>query len=307
MQWLSRHLIEWFTKFETHKQQFFTDFDRVKQEIRPCDVILIEGHNTVARVIQQVTLSPWAHSALYLGRSEEITDPVMSERIAALPWVEPNTQILIEGYLGHGTILNPLEFYRSYSIRICRPRGLLRSDAQHVIAAALEHWGAPYDIVQVLDLARFLMPWSFIPKRWRSSLFSYHPGAQTKTVCSTMIAESFSRVKFPILPLIKVNRNGSIELYQRNPKLYTPKDFDSSPYFEILKFPFLRTIDMQNYKELPWNKEGLLANDLEVFDPFSDPDPLPASRFDRAKAILSKGILKSPDLELSTIKKAPEN
>jgi len=287
MQWLARRLMQWFTRFEIPKQQFFSDFDRVKLEIRPCDVLLVEGHNILARVIQQVTLSPWAHAALYLGRAEEISDPHMRQRIEALPWVEPKTQIIIEGYLGQGTILNPLEFYRSYSIRVCRPRGLLRSDAQQVIAAALEHWGSSYDIVQIFDLARFLMPWSFIPKRWRSSLFSYRPGAQTKTVCSTMIAESFLRVKFPILPLIKVNRYGSIELYQRNPRLYTPKDFDSSPYFEILKFPFLRTIDMETYKELPWNKEGLLANDLEVFDPYEEPAPAGESGLKKARNILA--------------------
>jgi len=292
MQWLAHRLIDWFMRFDPQKQDFFCDFDRVKLEIRPCDVILVEGHNIVSRVIQQVTLSPWAHAALYLGRAEEIADPIMRQRIEALPWVEPNTQILIEGYLGHGTVLNPLEFYRSYSIRICRPRGLLRSDMHQVIVAALEHWGAAYDLVQVLDLARFLMPWSFIPKRWRSSLFSYRPGVQTKTVCSTMIAESFSRVKFPILPLIKVNHSGFIEIYQRNPKLYSPKDFDASPYFEILKFPFLRTIDMETYKELPWNKEGLLSNDLEIFDPYADSRPIEATGLKKAQTIIHEACAK---------------
>ena len=274
MRWLANRLMQWFTRFETQKEQYFCDFDRMKQEIRPCDVILVDGHSFVSRVIQQVTISPWAHAALYLGRAEEITDPIMRERIENLPWVEPKTQILIEGYMGHGTILNPLEFYRTYNLRICRPRGLLRSDAEQVIKASLEHWGGAYDIVHMFDLARFLLPWSFIPRRWRSSLFSYNPGVQTKTVCSTMIAESFSRVKFPILPLIKINRYGSIELYQRNPKLYTPKDFDSSPYFEILKFPYLRTLDMQSYRELPWNKKGFFANDLEIFNPLENEDVL---------------------------------
>jgi len=268
MQWIARKLMKWFLRFEPQKPQYYCDFDRVKQEIRPCDVVLVEGHNIIARVIQQITLSPWAHAALYLGRAEEISNPEMRQKILALPWVEPQTQILIEGYMGQGTILNPLEYYRTYNIRLCRPRGLLRSDAKQVITAALEHWGAKYDIVQILDLARFLLPWSFIPKRWRSSLFSYKPGVQTKTVCSTMIAESFSRVKFPILPLIQIDVAGVVELYQRNPKLYTPKDFDASPYFEILKFPYIRTMEMQHYRDLPWNKKGLLANDVGVFNPY---------------------------------------
>ncbi len=269
MKWIARALTRWFMRFEPQKPQYLGDFDRMKKELRPCDVILVESPTFLGRIIQQITQSHWAHAALYLGKAEEISDEDFRQKILALPWVHPQTQIIIEGYMGQGTILNPIEYYRTYNLRVCRPRGLLNSDAQQVVRAALEHWGADYDIVQILDLARFLLPWSFIPKRWRSSLFSYQPGLQTKTVCSTMIAESFARVKFPILPLIKVNTIGKIEIFQRNPKLYTPKDFDLSPYFEILKFPYLRPIEMETYRDLPWNKEGFLANDLEVFDPFA--------------------------------------
>jgi hypothetical protein len=276
MQWISHTLVHWLTKYKHNKEQYFCDFDRIKNEIRPCDVLLIEGENLISKVIQQVTLSPWSHAALYLGRPSDIVHPAFKQHILSLPWVEPNTQILIEGYIGQGTVLNPLEYYRSYNIRICRPRGLLRSDASRVIEASLEHLGVPYDVVQIFDLARFLLPWSFIPKRWRSSLFHYKPGTQTKTVCSTMIAEAFDRVKFPILPLIRLNRYGSIELYQRNPKLYTPKDFDYSPYFEIIKFPYVTNYEMNSYQNLPWNKEGLLANDLEIFNP-NEPEKTPVT------------------------------
>ncbi|NBW56551.1 hypothetical protein EBR43_01960 [bacterium] len=273
MRWIAGQLVKWLTKHEVNKEQYFCDFDRIKNEIRPCDVLLIEGGNLIARVIQQVTLSPWSHAALYLGRPSDIKNSALKEKILSLPWVEPNTQILIEGYIGQGTVLNPLEYYRSYNIRICRPRGLLRSDATAVIEASLAQLGTPYDLMQVLDLARFLLPWSFIPKRWRSSLFYYKAGLQTKTVCSTMIASAFDHVKFPILPLIRVNRYGTIELYQRNPKLYTPKDFDYSPYFEIIKFPYVTNYEMHSYRKLPWNKDGFIANDLEIFNP-NDPETL---------------------------------
>jgi hypothetical protein len=267
MRWIGEQLVHWLTQYEVHKDQYLCDFDRIKDNIRPCDVLLIEGNNIISRVIQQVTLSPWSHAALYLGRPSDINHPTLRQKILELPWVDANTQLLIEGYIGQGTVLNPLESYRHYNIRICRPRGLLRSDAIRVIEASLEYLGAPYDVLQVFDLARFLLPWSFIPKRWRSSLFNYKPGLQTKTVCSTMIAQAFDRVNFPILPLVRINRYGTIELYQRNPKLYTPKDFDYSPYFEIIKFPYVTNFEMNTYRDLPWNKEGLLANDLELFNP----------------------------------------
>ena len=267
MKWISDYLVKYMTSFDAPRDQYFCDFDRIKEEIRPCDVLLVEGHNLISRVIQQITLSVWSHAALYIGRPSEILDPVLREKVMSLPWVDPNTQLVIEGYIGEGTILNPLEYYRNYNLRICRPRGLLRSDVTKVISVSMEHLGAKYDVLQVFDLARFLLPWSFIPKRWRSSLFQYSPGTPTKTVCSTMIAEAFGRVKFPILPLIKVDNEGSIQLYQRNPKLFTPKDFDYSPYFEIIKFPFVTNISKSSYRGLPWNKQGLIANDLEIFDP----------------------------------------
>ncbi len=53
-----------------------------------------------------------------------------------------------------------------------------------------------------IDLARFLLPYNILPRRWRSSLFSARPSRTTQTVCSTMIAEAFGHLQFPILPLV---------------------------------------------------------------------------------------------------------
>ena len=92
-----------------------------------------------------------------------------------------------------------------------------------------------------------------MPRKWRSSLFSANPGKSTQTVCSTMIAEAFGAIKFPILPLVKRVEHGEVRLYMRNPKLCTPSDFDYSPYFDIIKYPFL---DFHSYAEqrlLPWS------------------------------------------------------
>jgi hypothetical protein len=40
-----------------------------------------------------------------------------------------------------------------------------------------------------------------------------------------------------------------------NPRLYTPKDFDDSPYFDIIKHPFIGEGDVADYRKLPWNQE----------------------------------------------------
>ncbi len=239
------------------------DFERIRYELRPCDVLLTEGRNEVSDVIKYATQSAWSHSALYIGRIHDIEDPLI--RSIAMEHFNgtADTQLLIEGVLDKGTVITPLSFYRHDHIRICRPQGLSPTDAQHVIDFAIHKLGSDYDVRQILDLARFMLPWSFLPRKWRSSLFNSHPNQATRTVCSTMIAEAFSSVHFPILPHIKRNKDTGIELFQRNPRLYTPRDFDYSPYFEIIKFPFVSLDEQPAYRKLPWNKEGVVIRGNE--------------------------------------------
>ena len=74
-----------------------------------------------------------------------------------------------------------------------------------------------------------------------------------------MIAEAFAAVEFPILPLVQRNEQGRVRLYRRNPKLCTPSDFDYSPYFEIIKYPFYDFTDNPGYKLLPWATDQVSA------------------------------------------------
>ena len=76
-----------------------------------------------------------------------------------------------------------------------------------------------------------------------------------------MIAESFAFVEFPILPLIKRSENDKVQLFRRNPRLCTPSDFDYSPYFEIIKYPFVDFRHDQDYHLLPWEGESELSDE----------------------------------------------
>ena len=80
------------------------------------------------------------------------------------------------------------------------------------------------------------MPWPLLPRKWHSTLFNYKPGTRTKESCSSLLAEAFQSVNFPILPLLKTDGK-SLKLYKTNPRLYSPRDFDYSPYFDIIKYP----------------------------------------------------------------------
>lgn len=230
-----------------------SDFAKVRHEVRLCDVVLIEGRSRVSEVIKLITQSTWSHAALYIGRLHDLEDPLLRDSLRQHYMGTPDTQLIIESELGIGTVVRPLTSYECEHLRICRPRGLDYEGSQKVIRYSIGRLGTSYDVRQIFDLARFLFPWFIMPRRWRSSLFSAIPGKSTQTVCSTMIAEAFGSIAFPILPLVKRTEGDQVKLYMRNPKLCTPSDFDYSPYFDIIKYPFL---DFHNYAEQhlqPWD------------------------------------------------------
>ena len=236
-----------------------SDFEKVRHEVRLCDVVLIEGRSRVSEVIKLITQSSWSHAALYIGRMHDIEDPLLRDSLRQHYRGNPETQLIIESELGVGTVVRPLTIYECEHLRICRPRGLDFQGSQKVISYSIGRLGTSYDVRQIFDLARFLFPWFIMPRRWRSSLFSANPGISTQTVCSTMIAEAFGSISFPILPLVKRTEGDQVKLYMRNPKLCTPNDFDYSPYFDIIKYPFL---DFANYAEQrlqPWSGAAELS------------------------------------------------
>ena len=228
-----------------------SDLERLQRTVRPGDVILLEGRSRVSDVIRWVTQSPWTHAALVVGRISEVKVPAIKAMLRQHYPGSEHEPLLVESYLGLGTILRPLSHYEGCHLRLARPNGLKPADADRVVAYAVSQIGVAYDVRQIFDLLRFLFPWFIVPKRWRSSLFARRSGNDTKTVCSTMIAEAFGQVQFPILPLVVRKEDGSTRYYRKNPKLCTPRDFDYSPYFDILKHPRL---DQGGYDAIAWHR-----------------------------------------------------
>ena len=251
-------LTDWLMQESSEFNSPLCDFERIRHELKPCDVVLVEGKSRVSNVIKQITQSPWSHAMLYIGRLHDIEDDRIRETIRQAFDGSPDEQLIIESELGFGTVVHPLSRYEGDHLRICRPNGLNYNDSQQVVRYAASRLGLDYNVRHVLDLARFFFPYSIIPRRWRSSLFKHSPGDEAKTVCSSMIAEAFSFIHFPILPLVKLDKAQAVQLYQRNPKLCTPSDFDYSPYFQIIKYPFLDYTHHSDYKLLPWNGHGAL-------------------------------------------------
>ncbi|NQY03912.1 MAG: hypothetical protein HRT76_11740 [Halieaceae bacterium] len=270
--WIQNAVVTWLQHKKPLPSTPLSDFQRIRHEVRPCDVILVEGRSRVSDVIKMVTQSSWSHAALYIGRIHDIEDPLLKDSLRQHYIGPPETQLIIESELGMGTVVRPLKVYELEHLRVCRPRDLGYRDSQDILRYAIGRLGTGYDVRQIFDLLRFFFPWFIMPRRWRSSLFSRNPGTSTHTVCSTMIAEAFGNAGFPILPLVKRVEHDQIKLYMRNPKLCVPSDFDYSPYFDIIKYPFLDLQDYAMQRLSPWDGSAGLSD--EERDLYVDTEPV---------------------------------
>jgi hypothetical protein len=186
-----------------------------------------------------LTQSTWSHSALYVG-------PINGTATAG---GEPH--VLIEAIIGEGVISAPLSKYFPNHTRVCRPIGLTAEDLRDVCSYAIERVGFDYDLKNIIDLLRYLMPLP-MPQRWRRRMIALGSGDPTRLICSALIAQAFEAVRYPILPKITTIENREVrrELLEiRHSSLYTPRDFDISPYFQVVK-PTL--VIGFNYKRMHW-------------------------------------------------------
>ena len=88
-----------------------------------------------------------------------------------------------------------------------------------------------------------------------------------------MIAAAFASVKFPVLPVLEERHDGSFRMIPRNTRLFTPRDFDYSPYFDIIKCPHLDYGKQPSYRNLPWDRKGRICNeDGDCYVPTMQPE-----------------------------------
>ncbi|MDX8388124.1 MAG: YiiX/YebB-like N1pC/P60 family cysteine hydrolase [Ghiorsea sp.] len=253
------------------------DFKVMREKLYPADVLLFKGRARISSAISFITQSHWTHAALYIGRCSDYNKD--SETVALIQEHfdgDDDTQLVVESLLGLGTVITPLSEYANDSIRLCRPRGILKDDVELVVQHVVGQVGREYDIRQLFDLARFVFPYALLPRRWFSSLFYYKPGKATRAVCSTVIVEAFMHVNFPVIPVIR-QKDENVSVHKRNPRLFTPQDFDYSPYFQIIKFPylnydrsFLGVSTKGGYRELPWDKGNVYCNDEDECHPIEE-------------------------------------
>jgi hypothetical protein len=233
-----------------------SDPGHLRSVVEPGDVLLVEGNSRIAGIIKYLTQSTWSHSALYVGPIDGAQEP------------DGEAHVLIEANIGEGVTSAPLSKYLSYHTRLCRPVGLSWEDRTTVCRYAINRIGFGYDTKNILDLMRFLFPMP-VPQRWRRRMIAFGSGDPTKIICSALIAQAFDAVRYPILP--KITKAGSRQarreiLHIRDSSLYMPRDFDISPYFDIVKPTIANGFD---YTALHWaDKQKPLAEVASPCDPF---------------------------------------
>ena len=216
---------------------------RSARATRPGDVLLVEGTSRFSSAIKFLTQSSWSHAALYLGEGK-----------------------LCDVDVSDGVRVVPLSAFDGVHTRICRPVGLQPAEVDVVCDFMVSRVGYSYDLKNVFDLARYLVRTPPVPDRLKRRMIALGSGAPTRAICSTLLAQAFGAIRYPILPEVELHgdqvpgaRQARAEiLHIRHYSLYTPRDFDTSPFFSIVK-PRLEGGDF-DFRQLVWGG----ADDVDV-------------------------------------------
>ncbi len=235
---IGTRLARFLSKPRRHYESFsIADEATLRATLQPGDLLLVEGNSRISTAIQYLTQSTWSHVCLYIGDTVSVATP------------------LLEADLVHGVICVPLSKYTSLNTRICRPIGLRAEDRAQLLQYAVDRIGFRYDLKNIFDLLRYLLPTPPVPQRFRRHMIALGSGDPTRAICSTLIAQAFHAIRYPILPR-HVCEEGEIMcamdedwLRARHYTHYTPRDFDLSPYFAVIKPALDSDFD---YRQLQW-------------------------------------------------------
>lgn len=237
-------LLNYLAKEKSLKNSHLCDFKQLRSELQCGDVLLVEDHSYLGKRISTVSGSQWNHAALYLGKLHDIKDKSLRQVILSHYPFEPDTPLLLESRLGKGVIIRALSHYEPMHLRICRPASLSSTVQTALLNASVREINY-FTNTGLFDLLRFFMPLGALPRPRRLPFLSYKASNTTQLASSNAIARIFESIQYPIYPLIKKQSTGHSELFLRQADFCLPRDFDTSPYFEIIKYSFL---DSSAYK-----------------------------------------------------------
>lgn len=259
---LSNAVVRFLTlEVKNYQRRIPNNLDNLKKHIRPGDVVLMEGKARISQIIKYLTQSSWSHSGIYVGDRLVREDHPEHERYRLLLGEEAE-HLLVEADLASGVSAVPLSKYADFNLRVCRPYCISDDDLEEVIEHVIAHIGDGYDRRHIIDLGRYLTPFHLIPARYRRKAFFFGKSDSRSVICSSLIAEAFLKVRYPILPVLPASlreerAEGHFPWGRRmrgvHPRLALPRDFDLSPYFRIVKFNSVEEGPI-DYRGLEWEE-----------------------------------------------------
>lgn len=272
--WLTARLTHFLNQPVGHYEQHHpNDVERLRRHIRKGDVLLVEGHQRVSAIIKYLTHSSWSHAALYVG-DELVRRGGPLQQLAVEHFGDEAGSLVVEA-LTEGVVASPLSKYTDHNVRICRPHRLRSAHLERVIDDAVTSIGFRYDLKNVTELAIYLMRISLLPVRFRRRALRLGSGLSGQVICTSLLGQLFQNVGFPVLPEVSHppapgrppparlplwNRFGrGSERYdgiyrRRHPTLLMPRDFDLSPFFEIVKFNVISEKSF-DYERIQWEED----------------------------------------------------
>jgi hypothetical protein len=205
--------------------------EQIVATLRKGDVLLVEGNTRFSTAIKFLTQSTWSHAALYVG-----------DRMGPPPEGQ-EARVLCDVDVNDGVRLVPMSEFSHLHTRICRPVGLSEAEVDALVEYMVSRVGYSYDLKNVFDLVRYLVRTPPVPDRMKRRMISLGSGEPTKAICSTLLAQAFESISYPILPEVELSESDQLGakqaraeiLHIRHYSLYVPRDFDTSPFFRIIK------------------------------------------------------------------------
>jgi len=189
-----------------------TNLELLARSLAPGDVILVEGNTRFASLVRVLTQSTWSHVAMFVGPLESTPDPAC----------------IVEADVERGVRTLPLSELRGMNARAVRASGLDARARAEVSRRVLARVGQMYDVDCAVELARSL--WSIRRGQPRRRPDPEPVVTAERAICSTLLAQAFEAVGYPILPAFAQGAPARA-------RVYTPRDFDLSPFFAVVPAP----------------------------------------------------------------------
>src|SRR5919204_4516921 len=189
-----------------------TDPQSLSTILRNGDVLLTEGNTRAAALIKRITRSTWSHVAMYVGPLEQGPDPLC----------------IVEADIAQGVRSIRLSELAGMNVRVLRPIGLSDAARGRLAEWVISRIGGEYDLKHAWVLAK-----SFLGLAPKASVASAPQGiaeSATRFICSSLLANAFALVGYPILPV----HTAVAAVTAADHRYVIPSDFERAPVFEVV-------------------------------------------------------------------------